>query len=376
MGITRVADITGLDTIGVPVVMVCRPNSRSLAVSQGKGVSLATAKASGLMEAVELHHAERISVPLRLGSYEELRRRHRVVDVDALPGVATSVFHPERPLLWIEGHDLLQDEAVWVPYELVHANFTVPYPPGGGCFPMSSNGLASGNHLLEAISHGICELVERDATTLWHLLDEAARRRTRIDLARIDDHDCREVLARCELAGVAVTVWDMTSDVEIPGFYCVITERVENPMRPLGASAGMGCHPDPAIALLRAILEAVQSRLTVIAGSRDDMGRNVYEQAHSGDQRPASRVREEDAVPGRRLHDVPGWSADSLDADVTWELDRLGAIGVSEVVVVDLTDPAFGLPVVRVVIPGLEGPDNLPGYRPGRRARARAAEHG
>jgi YcaO-like protein with predicted kinase domain len=373
MGITRVADVTGLDTIGVPVVMVCRPNSRSLAVSQGKGVSLAAAKASGLMEAVELHHAERICLPLRLGSYDELRRRHRVVDVDALPRAATSVFHPERPLLWIEGHDLLRDEAVWVPYELVHADFTVPYPPGGGCFPMSSNGLASGNHLLEAISHAICEVVERDATTLWHLLDEAARRRTRVDLAPIDDHDCCEVLARCEGAGVAVAVWDMTSDVGIPGFYCVMTERVEDPMHPLGASAGMGCHPDPAIALLRAILEAAQSRLTVIAGSRDDVGRSLYEQARSADQGPALRAREEAAVPDRRLHDVLGWSGDSVDADVAWELDRLRAIGVPEVVVVDLTDPAFRLPVVRLVIPGLEGPDNIPGYRPGRRARARAA---
>ena len=40
MGITRVANVTGLDTIGIPVVMVVRPNSRSLAVSQGKGLNL------------------------------------------------------------------------------------------------------------------------------------------------------------------------------------------------------------------------------------------------------------------------------------------------------------------------------------------------
>ncbi len=37
MGITRIANVTGLDCIGIPVVMVCRPNSRSLSVSQGKG---------------------------------------------------------------------------------------------------------------------------------------------------------------------------------------------------------------------------------------------------------------------------------------------------------------------------------------------------
>src|SRR4051812_8700232 len=59
MGITRVATITGLDVIGIPVVAVTCPNSRSIAVAQGKGLSLAAAKVSGLMEAIENFHAER-----------------------------------------------------------------------------------------------------------------------------------------------------------------------------------------------------------------------------------------------------------------------------------------------------------------------------
>ena len=66
MGITRIANVTGLDRIGVPVVMVCRPNARSLAVSQGKGLTLDAAKASGVMEAIELYHAEHIELPLKL----------------------------------------------------------------------------------------------------------------------------------------------------------------------------------------------------------------------------------------------------------------------------------------------------------------------
>src|SRR4029077_10358873 len=85
MGITRVANVTGLDSVGIPVVMVCRPNSRSLAVSQGKGIDLASARASGLMEAAELYHAETITFPLRLCSYEEIRYTHRMVDVWQLP---------------------------------------------------------------------------------------------------------------------------------------------------------------------------------------------------------------------------------------------------------------------------------------------------
>ncbi len=64
MGITRIANVTDLDIVGIPVVMVCRPNSRSLSVSQGKGLDLAAAKASGLMESIESYHAERITLAL------------------------------------------------------------------------------------------------------------------------------------------------------------------------------------------------------------------------------------------------------------------------------------------------------------------------
>jgi ribosomal protein S12 methylthiotransferase accessory factor len=94
MGITRLANVTGLDVIGVPVVSVCRPNSRSLAVSQGKGLTLAAAKASGVMESVEYYHAENITLPLVLASYERLRYSETIVDVTGLTFCAGSLFHP------------------------------------------------------------------------------------------------------------------------------------------------------------------------------------------------------------------------------------------------------------------------------------------
>src|SRR6478672_5584837 len=145
MGITRVANVTGLDSVGIPVVMVCRPNSRSVAVSQGKGIDLESARASGVMEAAELYHAETITLPLRLATYEELRYQHNVIEVEDLPRGSTSRFHPNLRLLWCEGYDLLSEENVLVPYEMVHTNYTIPLPNGHGCFLATSNGLASGN---------------------------------------------------------------------------------------------------------------------------------------------------------------------------------------------------------------------------------------
>ena len=170
VGITRVANITGLDSIGLPVVAVYRPNARSIVVSQGKGLDLMAAKASGLMEAIEGHHAENVRLPLRLASRAELLRQgSRVVDTDRLARISVGTFHDHRRILWCEARDLLSDSSCWLPYEMVHTDFTLPLPTGTGCFTMSSNGLASGNHLLEATSHGLCEVVERDAMALWEM---------------------------------------------------------------------------------------------------------------------------------------------------------------------------------------------------------------
>ena len=211
MGITRIANVTGLDHIGIPVVMVSRPNARSLAVTQGKGVDLESARASGVMEAVEAWHAERARLPLRLGAYDELRLTNRVVDVGGLPRSAQSTFRSSRRLLWVEGLDLATKEPALVPFEMVHLDYTLPLPEGSGAFAMSSSGLASGNHPLEALIHAICELIEHDATALFTAKTSAARRRARLDLASVDDPVCRGLLDAYTRAGVLVAVWETTT---------------------------------------------------------------------------------------------------------------------------------------------------------------------
>src|SRR5262249_13876098 len=163
------------DRIGVPVAMAYRPNARSLAVSPGKGLDLPAAKTSAVMEAIEGWHAERILSPLLLASANELRFTHRLVDLRRLPRLAEGELHDDLRFLWIEGHDLMAGASTWVPFEVVHTNYTLPLPTGSGALLCSSNGLASGNHLIEAVSHAVCELVERDAAALWHARGEAGQ---------------------------------------------------------------------------------------------------------------------------------------------------------------------------------------------------------
>jgi YcaO-like protein with predicted kinase domain len=373
-GITRVANVTGLDSVGIPVVMVSRPNSRSVTVSQGKGVDLASARVSGLMESAELYHAETITAPLRLATYEELRYRHAVVDVNELPRTSVSRFHRNLRLLWCEGRDLFTEETVLVPYEVVHTCFTTPLPDGHGCFMASSNGLASGNDAMEAISHGICEVVERDAATLSRFRPEPDADRNRLDLASVDDALCREIIRKFESAGLAVAVWDITSDIEIATFACSIVPREEGAMWHPSADTGHGCHPDRRVALLRALTEAAQTRLTLIAGLRDDFGREIYEQLLDPEVAKTIRQQTVASTPTRRFEDVPHWDGETMEDDVEWELTCLKKVGVSRVIAVDLTKTEFGLPVFRVIVPGLEGVLER-GYVPGRRARLAAARN-
>jgi len=368
MGITRIANVTGLDDIGIPVVMVCRPNSRSISVSQGKGVELAAAKASGVMEAVETYHAERITLPLKLASFEELRHDHPMIEVSTLPFSVEDRYRDDRALLWIEGRNLTNDESLWLPHELVHTDYTLPQPTGSGCFTANTNGLASGNHILEAIAHGIYEVIERDAITLWRLRTRGVGGQP-LDLESVDDPSCRELLERFEDAGIEVRVWDVTSDVGVASFFCLVMGKRMDETEP---EFGSGCHPVRQVALLRALTEAAQARTTFIAGSRDDFDADIYSETARARRTQACRELLAAKVPEQSFGEVPSYESDTLWDDIAWTLDRLRAIGMNQVVVVDLGQDRFRIPVVRVVIPGLEGvyKGEHSDYVPGARARA------
>ena len=374
LGITRVANLTGLDRIGIPVVAVCRPNARSLAVSQGKGLTLAAARASGLMEAAELYHAEHVALPRVRASYAALCRRRPVVDVRGLPRPRTSLFRPDFEIPWIEGRILRAAEPVWVPYELVHVDYRARRQPGSGCFVGGSNGLASGNTVVEALVHGLCEVVERDATTLWFQRSPIEAGGTRIALETVDDPQCRDLLERYAAAGITVGLWETTTDTRIPSFLCQIAELGQARLRPLSGAHGMGCHPQRFVALLRALTEAAQCRLTWISGARDDARSEDFDATDEA----LALERETLEMPGsgRDFRDGPDFFGPTFEDDLTWLLDRLEAAGAGDALWVDLSCPELGIPVVRVIVPGLEPPGfgaALATYRPGLRARRRPA---
>ena len=357
IGLTRLANVTGLDVIGLPVWVAIRPNARGLSTSQGKGLTHDAAKASALMESIETWHAENIDRPLIVESAAALARRAHVVDIAALSHYADSVPRRDLPITWIEGHDLIQQQPCWVPFECVSTNYVVSARLAAETtFVQSSNGLAGGNHVLEAVAHALAELIERDAvaggSAALRRLDPALR----VAASSIDDPDCRTVLGFLDRAGVTAAVFDLTSDLGIPVYACMIVDADETlRWRTLPPFNGYGCHPTPAIAVLRAINEAVQSRLTYVSGSRDDI--TAAEYARGGNADDLKSIRDRLAItPTRRFAERSDLATPTFDGDIDLMLAALRRAGIASVVAVDLGRADIGVPVVKLVAPGLAAP--------------------
>src|SRR6266852_5774176 len=106
-GITRCADVTGLDSVGIPVYCAIRPRARNVQVSNGKGVSPDEANVSALMEAIELAHAEGVPFQAKCESLANLRRMSSVLNPSSLEGFRSEeYFADDYRVNWVLGDDL------------------------------------------------------------------------------------------------------------------------------------------------------------------------------------------------------------------------------------------------------------------------------
>lgn len=339
-GITRIAELTGLDTLGVPVFAAIRPMGRSLSTQQGKGTTALAAKVSALMESLETWSAEHLALPVVRGSARGLG--DRAVDVRQLARPRGRLDRDAR-WRWVEGWDLARDRAVLVPEQAVTLDTTFRAPP---IFDISSNGLASGNGLAEAIAHGLCEVIERDAEAAWR----RGGGDRRLVLDSIPDPACRALIERITRAGARVFVWDLAGDAAgIPVIGAAIMEDPREPAwRTLGFYQGFGAHWLPEIAIARALTEAAQTRVTYIAGARDDFFPFDYARATDPALLAALWARFSAPCDEPVAFDaLPRRAARTLGE----ALARLVATQ-RQVIAVDLTHPALGVPVVKVLVPG------------------------
>jgi YcaO-like protein with predicted kinase domain len=376
IGITRLANLTGLDTIGIPVTAAYRPNSRSISVFQGKGTTLAAAKASAVMEAAEAWHAEQIVGSDIRGRYCDLVTQGLdAVDPARLPRARDAKIDvTAAEFRWVPGHDLFTGTCRWVPLDVISADYTVGGPTVGP-LQATTSGLAAGNDLWEALSHALCETIERDAIALWRLLPDDTQDATTLDLTTADAAVHVSLLEKFAASGVILRAFDVTSDIRVATVLCLVGPAGhDDDIQP---ELGSGCHPDPMVALSRAVSEAAQARLTRIAGARDDLLPESYDVVTRKIRAQTARAWLGTARPdggGRDCRNMPACAGSTVRGDLAAMLGCLSAAGFDEATWVDLTHPEIGIPVVRIVVPGLEGPPAAAvggGYVPGKRAHLR-----
>ena len=347
IGVTRVAEISGLDRIGISVYSAIRPGSAkgSISVYAGKGATPVEAKVSVMMEAVERYSSEFQKTDKSrtvLGTYDEVSNGKTAIDPKSL--ILPGLLMTGTKLDWIDGFDLMHKKEVLLPCNAVFHPYISPFK----LFRSNTNGLASGNTLEEAIFHGLMEVVERDALSVA----EATRDPGKEITVTKKDGLVFEIYEKFGKANIDVKLWYLPTDSGIPTVLASTDDK--ELLDPSLLVMGVGTHMDARIAVLRALTEVAQSRATQIQGAREDTDREKvvrtigYERMKRLNKHWYMESKEKVAVK-----DLPDLSTDSHKGDIEKAVKMLKGI-TDAVIVTDLTREDLGIPVVRVTVPGME----------------------
>jgi ribosomal protein S12 methylthiotransferase accessory factor len=217
-------------------------------------------------------------------------------------------------------------------------------------FKSNTNGLASGNVLEEAILHGIFEVIERDA---WSIFEMTHKNYSQINIDSIESDLINEIIDKFESQGIKIKLMDFTADINIPTIAASADDTVTRDAGLL--TLGIGTHLDPEVAILRALTEVAQSRATQINGAREDTVRADF--AREAGYERMKRInkfyfkQEEEQIS---LSDIENKSTTSIDEDIDIVKEELIANDIKHVLYTDLTRPEVDVSVVRVIIPEME----------------------
>ncbi|SOJ57485.1 hypothetical protein MSIMFB_04964 [Mycobacterium simulans] len=348
-GITRVADVTWLDDLGIPPVQAVRPASLTLSVSQGKAATYRAAQVSAVMESLETWHAENLIADLLSTATTDLEWELTYDPAD-LRRSAGSLYHRRTKLDWMKATTLLTGRQTWAPWSVVAVNVAVSDTWDPPMFAMDTTGLASGNSYHEATLHGLYEIMER------HALASAEPGSTLFEVPYDDvaDSDCAQLVEMIDRAGsqlqiARIDTWD--------AFYCFSAE-LTSPMTEV-PFCGHGLHHDPNVALSRAITEAAQSRLTAISGAREDLPAALYQRfAQIHTYAPVQRSLQ--SMPTATPTPWHIECTDSLNELVTSAAIAIATRSGTEPLAAVCDFPDACIPVVKVIAPGLTASHGSP----------------
>ena len=338
--------------------------------SAGKGLDEAQARASALGEALERHSGEftgdepRVRRALRdwpagtaIHPNQVMRFSDRQLAERDAWNARGSRFNrvpvplpDDKPVDWSPLWSLSKRRHVHLPTQLLYHR--APAAAGDatvhaiGC----SNGCAAGNSLEEAILQGLLELVERDAVAIWWYNRLV---RPPVAVGSFDDPQLLAIQKHTrEQLGRETWALDLTHDLGIPVFAAVSRLADASRERPL---FGFGCHLDPRLALRRAFAELHQ--MLGMSQPEDARALGIDDRETLDWLENASLANQPQLAPDAaqeplRLVDFAAPAARGLLDDIERCRAVLEGQGM-DVLVLDQTRADIGMPVVKVVVPGL-----------------------
>ena len=358
-GITRITEITHLDRVKIPVFSSIRPTAQSGGVSvyAGKGATVEQARASAMMEGFERYSAEKQDIDqekISISAYNEIKNESVLNPNDLLlPKSFENQNIEMQKLEWIEAEEIISESPILVPANAVFH----PYIPNReikpcamAMFKGNTNGLASGNVIEEAVLHGIFEVVERDA---WSIFELTKRNKKQIDLDTIENDTVRELVEKFTSQGIKIKLMDITADLKIPTIVASADDTVLKDAALL--TLGVGTHLNPEIAAIRALSEVAQSRATQIHGTREDTVRaDFMRKAGYENMKRTNKdyfVEEDEKI---NLSDIENKITGSIKKDIEVSIEEVQKAGLDKVIYYDLTREEIGVNVARVIIPKAE----------------------
>jgi ribosomal protein S12 methylthiotransferase accessory factor len=337
-------------------------------LNAGKGTSDVQARASALCEGLE-----RYSGVFR-GDEPRRRARPRELGGSAVPlgdcllfsdrqyrerearNAARSRFSfipvplgPDADLEWSPVWSLTRREVRYLPTAFCYYDY--PQPDERVYCIACSNGNAAGNTLEEAVLQGFLELVERDSVALWWY---SRVRRPGVDLDSFDEPYLGRLRAFLHRHGRAFWALDLTADLGIPAFASVC-RRTDGP--PEQIVFGFGAHLEPRVALLRAVTEMNQMLSSpLLEPQGKELGDPTADPETAHWLQTATTANQPYLLPAdgppRTAASYPRAWADDVAEDVRASQALVERAGL-EMLVLDQTRPEVGLPVAKVIVPGL-----------------------
>ncbi|MDQ2850684.1 MAG: TOMM precursor leader peptide-binding protein [Actinomycetota bacterium] len=350
--------------LGLPVRSLLQLRRSLRASTAGKGTSAAQARVGALSEALERYSGmstgdeQRVRGSMRslgssaihpnacmLFSAAQLQDAERLNVADSWFNFVPARFDEDTVTDWTPLWSLSWEQQVLLPTGSLY--FGGSREPNSGVFA-DSNGCAAGNTVTEAILQGTLELVERDSVALWWY---NRLRKPGVDLVGMGDPWVQELIASYRARGREVWALDLTTDLEIPTI-AAFSRRVDHPTERI--LMAFGAHLDSRLAVLRALTELNQMAFTGDDPSSADAGldRDMERWMSTATVANQPYLLPDPAAPTWRVADHPNRVDDDLAANVLLCRQRLERAGLA-MHVLDQTRPDIGMPVVRVVVPGI-----------------------